>query len=87
MSKYDGLAAWLNIQQASPVTVSFGDLDSLVSGLPPSARTDRSWWGNTTNRTRVQAQAWLGAGWRVEAVDLIKERVTLARTESRRTRG
>lgn len=87
MAKYDGLAAWLSSEQGSPLAVSFGDLDSMVSGLPPSARTDRTWWGNTTNRTRVQAQAWLGAGWRVEAVDLVKERVTFVRTESRRSRG
>jgi len=87
MAKYDGLADWLRCQKGSPITVPFGDLDSLVEGLPPSARTDRRWWGNTTNRTRVQAQAWLGAGWRVENVDLIKERVTLVRAEPRRTSG
>ncbi len=87
MSKYDGLADWLKRQSRSPLTVSFGDLDVLVAGLPPSARTDRSWWGNTTNRTHVQAQAWLGAGWRVENVDLIEERVTLVRAEPRRTSG
>ena len=87
MAKYDGLAAWLSSQHVSPQSVSFSDLDSLVAGLPPSARTDRTWWGNTTNRTRVQAHAWLGAGWRVEDVDFIEERVTLVRTEPRRPRG
>ena len=87
MSKYDGLAAWLSGQQRSSFSLSFGDLDSLVSGLPASARTDRTWWGKTANPTRVQARAWLGVGWRVEFVDLINERVTLVRNESRKSRG
>jgi len=43
-----------------PVSLTFDDVDALVGGLPPSAR-GRTWWGNTTNTTRVQAYAWLRA--------------------------
>lgn len=87
MGKYQALADWLSAQPGARIACSIAELDALVAELPPSARTDRTWWGNTTNRTRVQAHAWLGAGWRVEAVDLVKERVTFVRTESRRSRG
>ena len=66
VAKYDALADWLTRQLGLRIVASFADLDALVSGLPPSARTDRTRWGNTTNRTRVQAQAWMGAGWRAE---------------------
>lgn len=87
MGKYQGLADWLSGQPRARITCTFAELDAVVVGLPPSARTDRTWWGNTTNRTRVQAHAWLGAGWRVEAVDLIEERLTFVRAESRTSHG
>jgi len=68
-------------------TVMFEDIDGLVGGLPPSARADRTWWGNTLNPGRVQAHAWLGAGWRVDRVDLIAQEAVFARdTGPRRTR-
>lgn len=87
MAKYDGLADWLGCHQGVRVSVSFAELDGLVSGLPPSARTDRTWWGNTTNRTRVQSHAWLGAGWQVDQVNLIEEQVTFVRLSGRSIHG
>jgi len=84
MAKYDALAAWLADQAGVRVAVAFSELDRLVGGLPPSARTDRTWWGNTTNRTRVQSRAWLAAGWQVEHVDLIREQVVFTRVSTRR---
>jgi hypothetical protein len=57
--------------------MSFRRLEDIIGApLPPSARHDRTWWGNTTNRTRVQAHAWLTAGWMVAAVNLRAELVT-----------
>lgn len=87
MSKYDALAAFLDQRSTQRLTVAFAELDQVVSGLPPSARSDRTWWGNTMNKTRVQAHAWLGAGWRVKDVDLVNERVTFERTDLRSARG
>jgi len=87
VAKYDLLADWLRSQKRLPITALIDDPDSLVAGLPPSARADRTWWGNTTNRKRVQAQAWLCAGWRVDDGDLIHEPVTVVLTEPRRTSG
>jgi hypothetical protein len=48
--------------------MSFEDLDRLVGGLPPSARTHRSWWGNATTASGGQTLAWLNAGYHVEQV-------------------
>ncbi len=79
MAKYRGLGDWLSGQHGSQVSVSFANTDRLVSLLPPSARADRTWWGNTTNRTRVRAHAWLGAGWQIDHVNLLEEQVTFVR--------
>lgn len=79
VAKYEALASWLSGVAASRVSSTFAELDRLVGGLPPGARSDRTWWGNTTNRTRVQAQAWLGAGWQVDHVDLLREQVVFVR--------
>jgi hypothetical protein len=79
VAKYDSLATWLATHGGTRITASFAELDGVVGGLPPSARTDRTWWGNTVNRTRVQAHAWLGAGWQVDSVDLLGERVVFVR--------
>jgi hypothetical protein len=79
VGKYDSLAAWLAGHSGTRIAASFSELDDVVGGLPPSARTDRTWWGNTVNQTRVQAHAWLGAGWHVDSVDLLAERVIFVR--------
>lgn len=82
MAKYDPLTAFLQRQpvHTDRVRMSFQRLEEILGDtLPPSAHSDRTWWGNTVNRTRVQAHAWLYAVWRVEAVDLDRELVTFAR--------
>jgi hypothetical protein len=55
--------------------MSFGQLDELVGGLPPSARALRVWWSNDS---KTQARAWRAAGWHVETVSLDRERVRFA---------
>lgn len=43
----------------------------LLGGLPRSASRDRSWWANSDGSPgRVQAHAWLDAGYCVDWVDL-----------------
>lgn len=76
MSKYDPLAQYLRRLTTSSVTLTFREVDAIVGGLPASARTDRTWWGNTTNRTRTQAHAWMGAGWLVDTVNFTANQVT-----------
>lgn len=77
MAKYDGLANHLERVEDLSVTLDFAEVDELVRGLPPSARKLRTWWGNS--RRQSQSKAWLGAGWRVDTVNLTSERVTFAR--------
>ncbi|GAA1378448.1 DUF7662 domain-containing protein [Catellatospora chokoriensis] len=83
MSKYEALTAHLNGQPADTheVRMSFTALEQIVGPLPPNARQDRTWWGNTTNPTRVQAQAWQAAGWVVapQGVSLTAELVVFVR--------
>jgi hypothetical protein len=84
MAKYDPITAFLQRQPSDKDTIrmSFQRLEEVIGdSLPPSARYDRTWWGNTVNRTRVQAHAWLNAGWKVESVDFGREVVTFARGE------
>jgi hypothetical protein len=71
-AKYDRLRTFLeDCGDDEPISLTFEELDGLVDGLPPSAG-GRTWWANTTNATRVQAHAWLGAGRRVSEVRLGK---------------
>ena len=56
MRKYDPLAQFLQTA-ARPCSLTFAQIDSLVGGLPASARAHREWWGN--DRYHVQARAWL----------------------------
>jgi hypothetical protein len=80
MAKYDPLTDFLTRQDQGSIRMSFQRLEEIITAsLPPSARSDRTWWGNTLNQTRVQAHAWLGAGWEVEAVDFAHELVTFTR--------
>ncbi|WP_433955919.1 AAA family ATPase [Janibacter indicus] len=70
MAKYDALAEALQKTQAMSRTLTFDELDALVpGGLPPSARQYREWWANAVSADG-QAASWLGAGWRVETVNL-----------------
>ena len=82
MAKYDPLTVFLARQPADKdsIRMSFQRLEEIIGeALPPSARYDRTWWGNTVNRTRVQAHAWLNAIWHVASVELGRELVTFAR--------
>lgn len=71
MSKYDKLYDYL--KRELEVSFSYSELEQIIgTSLPPSAFTDRTWWGNTFNPTRSQAHSWLNAGWKVHKVDLGK---------------
>ena len=77
-SKYQALATHLAAQpeDQSSILLTFGELDRLVGGLPPSARMIRQWWANSSHG---QAQAWREAGWHVDAVDFAGHQVRFAR--------
>ena len=80
MSKYARLRRHLEGRTEDEVTVSFGEIDELVAGLPASARNHRAWWSNEAEGSHVQARAWIDAGWRVEDVQLTAERVKFVKS-------
>jgi hypothetical protein len=74
--KYAPLGAHLRERAAQgerQVELGFGAVDRLVGGLPPSARSQRTWWANNSHG---QALAWRDAGWHVHAIDFPGQRVT-----------
>lgn len=76
---YGPLAEILNSAADGVVHLTFAELEQLLGrSLPASARRHRPWWGN--HEGSPQARTWLGAGWRVSAVDLAGEQVTFDRT-------
>jgi hypothetical protein len=69
MGKYEPLREYLGRQASSQMRLTFAQIEQILgAGLPPSARQYRPWWGNEVAPGRVQARAWLDAGWRVETV-------------------
>ena len=48
------------------------------NSLPDSAKDKRAWWSNRS-KGALQASAWMEAGYRVEDVDLIEQRVTFCK--------
>jgi hypothetical protein len=77
MAKYDGLRDFLQKATADHVTYSFTEVGDTVGGLPPSASDHREWWANSSS---PQARAWLGAGFRVEMVNVASGVVRFVRT-------
>jgi len=78
--RYAPLAKLLSEAEDDTVTMAFEDIESAIGrDLPPSARTHRPWWANGGH---TQANAWLGAGYRVDAVDLRQGWVRFRRATS-----
>jgi len=73
MRKYDPLRDHL-MRASHPHLMTFGEIDRLVGGLPPTARGRLQWWPNNA-QGHVQAAEWLGCGRRVELVDLERQSV------------
>lgn len=77
-TKYYPLYEYLAARSGSgeAVGLTFAEIEAILgASLPPTARRWRSWWANTTTTGRVQAAAWMEAGYRVGGVDLETETV------------
>lgn len=93
MSKYDLLTTYLKSQSpdSQETALYFKDLERILgTKLPPAARAHRPWWANTESHSH--ASSWLGAGWKIDSVDLSAERVVFTRISAeseppRRNRG
>ena len=77
MSRYDALTGELAQREEPEVVLTFDELDSIVGGLPNSARTYHAWWANKRT-SQPHARAWLDAG-RVASVDFTRERAVFRR--------
>lgn len=75
-SKYQALLEFLRGSNQSEVTLSFAEIEALINDrLPKSAKEQRAWWSNRT-KGALQAEAWMEAGYRVEDVEPIEQKVT-----------
>jgi DNA-binding transcriptional regulator YiaG len=62
------------------IELTFDEIEAILGmPLPASARKSRAWWANAEASNRVQAAAWMEAGYHVDAVDFSTERVIFAR--------
>jgi hypothetical protein len=77
--KYDRLKSYLRAQSTSRLPMTFSEIEKIVgSRLPRSAKLYRTWWSNDGSH-HVQANAWLGAGYRTEQVDMETTRLVFVR--------
>jgi hypothetical protein len=84
MAKYDGLQNHLALLGTARVTMSFSEIEGLVGVLPRTARGHRAWWANDPGGgSRVRANAWRGAGYTVESVNLASGVVVFTRSGTR----
>ena len=61
-------------------TLTLAEIREILEGeLPPSAHTDRAWWGNQKPGMQVEMIPWMDAGWLVEHVDFHENRVRFVR--------
>jgi len=75
-TKYHPLYDHLRQSGQDELTLTFAAIEALLGErLPATARTQRAWWSNRSQGA-VQATAWMGAGYHVEALDLAAEQVT-----------
>jgi len=82
-TKYSPLTEYLvrRARYSDSATLPFAKIESIIgANLPLSASQDTHWWNNAPSR--VQAQAWMGVGWRVEDVNLDERTVTFKRIKS-----
>src|SRR5689334_16147328 len=88
MSEYEALKHYLeNLPHYhNQAAFSFEELEKVLGReLPPSARLHRQWWENDYSiGGHSQAQGWLQAGWKVEAVDLKEGWVRFVRAGQRK---
>jgi hypothetical protein len=83
-TKYEPLQVRLRQTPGSRIRFSFREIEAILGfALPRSARTHAPWWANVGG-SHVQAEAWMGAGWRTCQVDVPGERVSFERTVGNR---
>lgn len=85
MSKYDSLARYLAELDDDSITLSFKQIDEILSdGLPQSAYDHRPWWANRNDGSRSQNQGWQSVGWESSDVNMDEQNVTFNRVVKKR---
>lgn len=81
MSRYEPLTQFLQNQPGREVRLSFAQIEQIVGfKLPAAAQQERAWWSNAP--VGAEDKAWLAAGFRSEAVDLVAGELTFRRGAS-----
>jgi hypothetical protein len=82
MSVYDPIETFLADQAGRDVSLSFGQIETVLNRSLPAAAHDHDWWwaNEDVRITRhVQCRSWQAAGWKVAAVDRAKQTVRFVR--------
>jgi hypothetical protein len=78
--KYTALKSFLESQTQPRLRLSMQEVARIARvQLPASAYEHAAWWANT--KSHVQAEAWLGAGYKTENVDLGAQQIEFVRSE------
>ena len=68
MGKYDSLFRYLNANKNAQVTLSYSEIENILSAkLPNSAYKYKQWWDNNSH---IQSKSWRDAGYNVDTVFL-----------------
>ena len=83
MGKYDPLHQFFQQipTQQQEIVLTFARVEEIIGArLPPDAYNPKgTWWHNTADDRRPQAQAWLIAGWKKVRVDREEKQVFFCR--------
>jgi hypothetical protein len=81
MSKYEPLNEFLGRLKADYWRPTFLELERILGfKLPVTARKTADWWNAAAGGRHAHANTWVGAGWKVQDVNIDKEKVTFVRT-------
>ena len=71
MGKYDPLFRYLNANKNAQVTLSYSEIENILSAkLPNSDYKYKQWWDNNSH---IQSKSWRDAGYKVDKVFLGKQ--------------
>ena len=82
MAKYDPLNKYLAGAAQAQILMPFQEVEQVLGfRLPASARSYPAWWANeqSSGSSHTHCKSWLAAGFKVDAIDFVRERVTFKR--------
>ena len=65
MSKYNPLSEFFARQTAKTITLSMGEIETIIQDtLPPSAYIHVQWWSNSNTKAHQYSRSWTDNGYR-----------------------